>query len=130
VWAKLNPNERLVGYGSIAIVVGYLVLLVGSFGYGGGLLTLALLGAIAALAVLYLKYSPTQQIAWPAPIPVVLLAISAVVGIVELLALLSVLSVIAGFFGLWTVGVIITIIGGALMVWGAYQEWNATRTTA
>jgi hypothetical protein len=134
IWAKFNPNERLVGIGALVIIVSWIVGIVGSYGFGTSIL--ALLGAIAALVVLYLKYSPTSNVTWPAPIPVILLAIAAVVGVVELLALLQLLSILGalslfgGIFALYLIAAIGTVVGAAIMLWGSYQEWDASKRTA
>jgi hypothetical protein len=133
-WAKLNANERLVGIGALVIIVSWIVGVLGSYGLGTSIL--ALLGAIAALVVLYLKYSPTSNVTWPAPIPVILLAIAAVVGVVELLALLQLLSILGalslfgGIFALYLIAAIGTVVGAAIMLWGSYQEWDASKRTA
>jgi hypothetical protein len=133
-WAKLNANERLVGIGALVITVSWIVGVLGSYGLGTSIL--ALLGAIAALVVLYLKYSPTSNVTWPAPIPVILLAIAAVVGVVELLALLQLLSILGalslfgGIFALYLIAAIGTVVGAAIMLWGSYQEWDASKRTA
>ncbi len=132
--AKLNANERLAALGAVVIIVSWIIGLVGSYGFGTSIL--ALLGAIAVLAILWLKYSPTSSVAWPAPVPVILLAISAVVGLVELLALVQLLSffgalsLFGGIFALYLIAAIGTIVGAAIMLWGSYQEWNSSRSVA
>jgi hypothetical protein len=134
IWAKFNANERLVGIGALVIIVSWIVGLVGSYGLGTNIL--ALLGAIAVLVVLYLKYSPTSNVTWPAPVPVILLAITAVVGVVELLGLLQLLSILGalslfgGIFALYLLAAIGTIVGAAIMLWGSYQEWSVSKRTA
>jgi len=134
VWAKFNANERLAAIGAIVILVSWVIALV-SYGLGSNII--ALLGAIAVLAILYLKYAPNQSINWPAPIPTLLLAVSAVVGVVELLDLLQLVRVLGlvgglfgGFFAGYVVALIGTIVGAAIMLWGSYQEWQGTRKTA
>jgi hypothetical protein len=135
IWAKFNANERLAAIGAILIVVGWLVALV-SFGFGSNFL--ALLGAIAVLAILWLKYSPSSNVTWPAPVPVILLAISGVVGLIELLDLLQLLRVLgfAGgllgsfFGGGYILALILTIVGAAVMLYGSYQDWNASKRVA
>ncbi len=134
IWAKFNANERLAAIGAILILVGWVVALI-SFGIGSNII--ALLGAIAVLAILYLKYSPNSSINWPAPVPVLLLGVSAVVGLVELLDLLQLLRVLGfaggllgGFLGGYLVALVLTILGAAVMLWGSYQEWNASKRVA
>jgi hypothetical protein len=133
IWAKFNANERLVGIGALVIIVSWIVGIVGGY---VGTSFLALLGAIAVLVVLYLKYSPTSNVTWPAPVPVILLAITAVVGVVELLALLQLLSILGalslfgGIFALYLLAAIGTVVGAAIMLWGSYQEWSVSKRTA
>lgn len=133
VWGKLNANERMAAIGAIVILVSWVV---GLTGYGFGTSAIALIGAVGVLAILYLKYSPNQSITWPAPVPVLLLGISAVVGVVELLVLLSLLSWIgilatyAGFAIGYLIGAIGTIVGAAIMLWGSFQEWQASKAAA
>jgi hypothetical protein len=130
-WAKFNANERLAAIGALVIFVGWVVTLVGSYGFGSNIV--ALLGAIGVLAVLYLKYAPNQNITWPAPVPLILLAISAIVGLIELLSLLQVLQFLGlagSLFGMYFIGSLVTIVGAAIMLWGSYQEWNTTKAAA
>jgi hypothetical protein len=121
-WNKLNANERLAGIGAIVVIVGFIVSLLGSYGFGAN--TLVLLGAIAVLAIYYLKYSPTQTMTWPAPIPTIVLAISAIAAILAILGALPALGLLGGL-GLYTLGAILTVIGAVIMVWGAWQEYQA-----
>jgi hypothetical protein len=121
-WNKLNANERLAGIGAIVVIVGFIVSLLGSYGFGAN--TLVLLGAIAVLAIYYLKYSPTQTMTWPAPIPTIVLAISAIAAILAILGALPALGLLGGF-GLYGIGAILTVIGAVIMVWGAWQEYQA-----
>jgi hypothetical protein len=121
-WNKLNANERLAGIGAIVVIVGFIVSLLGAYGFGGN--TLALLGAIAVLAIYFLKYSPTQTMTWPAPIPTIVLAISAITAILSILGALPALGLLGGL-GLYTLGAIVAVIGAIIMVWGAWQEYQA-----
>ena len=125
VWNKLNPRERLTATGALVVVLGWIVSLAG-FGAGAG--TVSLLGAIAVLAIFYLKYTPTQNITWPAPIPTIVLGISAIVALLAVLDVLTSLNFLRIFgFGLGIIALIIEAIGAALMVWGAWQEYQLTR---
>lgn len=121
-WNRLNANERLAGIGAIVVIVGYLVSLLGSYGFGSN--TIALLGAIAVLAIYFLKYSPTQTMTWPAPVPTIVLAVSAITAILAILGALPALGLLGGL-GLFTLGAILTVIGAIIMVWGAWQEYQA-----
>jgi hypothetical protein len=159
--AKLNPREKLIGLGAVIFIVGWLIgLLLASVSYsfglgsvsvnvwnesgGTGIGFLGLLAAVAALALIYVKYTPTIKVTWPAPIAVIQLAIAAVAGIVALLLLWYNFSNsqdwgkvtglgITGFPG-WPItdwiAVLGVVAGGALMVWGAYQEWTLNKTAA
>jgi hypothetical protein len=127
VWNKLNPRERLTAIGALVVVLGWIISLASPFGLGGNIL--ALLGAIAVIVILFLKYTPSQNITWPAPISLIVLGISAVVAVVALLALLPWLSSFGGigYFGVGFIAVIATVVGAALMAWGAWQEYNLTK---
>jgi len=123
IWAKFNANERLVAIGALVVVLGWIVGLISPFGVGAN--TVALLAALAALVVLYVKYSPTSNVTWPAPVPVILLGIGVVAGILALLGLTWLY-----FGGLYIISALATLIGAGLMVWGAFQEWQASQKTA
>jgi hypothetical protein len=123
---KLNSYERLAAIGSIVVIVGFIVSAVGAYGFGGNMITL--LGAIAVLAIYFLKYSPTQTITWPAPIPTIVLAISAITAILAILVALPVLGLLGGL-GIYSLGAIATVIGAIIMVWGAWQDYQAMPKT-
>lgn len=131
-WAKFNANEKLATYGSGLVILAFLLGIVfygGFIGYGTGVLVL--LAAIALPVIYYLKYT-NSTINWPAPIPLIAFAIGAVVGILALLALINLLQ----WFGLlsfsvtWLIAPIVNIVGCALMAWGTYKEWSASRALA
>jgi hypothetical protein len=125
VWNKLNPRERLTASGALVVMLGWILSIAG---YGAGAGTVSLLGAIAVLAILYLKYTPNQNITWPAPIPTIILAISAIVALLAALDVLTSLNFLRIFgFGLGIIALIVEAIGAALMVWGAWQEYQLTR---
>ncbi len=134
IWAKVNPRERLAVIGAGLILLAWIIGLAaggyfGAVGTGG----LGLLGALAVLVVVYLRYAPNTNVTWPAPYPVVLLAISGLVGVfalLELLQSLSWLGLIAQISILAFVALVVYFIGAALMVWGSYQEWQLSKTTA
>lgn len=127
MWTKLNPRERLSAWGALGIAVGWIVGLTASYGLGGN--SLALIGAIAVVAIFYLKYAPNQTIAWPAPVPTIVLVISAIVAlgaILTLLNLMSFLGIAGGFFAGAILASLITAAGAVVMVWGAWQEYQLT----
>jgi len=127
-WNKLNQRERLSAWGALAIAVGWIIGLTASYGIGGG--GLSLIGAIAVLVILYLKYAPNQTITWPAPVPTIILVISAIVAVGALLTLLDMLRLLGligyGFVAGAVLAGIVTAAGAALMVWGAWQEYQLT----
>jgi hypothetical protein len=125
IWQKFNANERLVAIGAVVVIVAWLVGLV--VGYGFGASTIGLLGAIAVLAIYYLKYAPNQNINWPAPIPTIVLAVAAIAG---LLILVQVLQILRFLDAADLIVAVASIIGGALMAWGAWQEYQAHPKTA
>jgi hypothetical protein len=127
VWNKLNSRERLTAIGAGVVILGWLVSIAG-YGIGAG--TVSLLGAIAVLVVLFLKYSPSQSITWPAPISTIVLGISGVVALLAALDVLTSLRWIGLFgFGVGLFALILEAVGAALMVWGAWQEYQATAST-
>jgi hypothetical protein len=154
ILAKLNQNEKLMGGGAIVFIVGWLVgfLLatvsvgtgLGSFGGnvfnesgGTGLGFIGLLGAIAMLAILYIKYAPNMNVNWPAPLELIELIVAAVVGIVALYLLWqnwdhsNSFNICAGYTGCpsWPItdwiAVLGVVVGGALMCYGGYMQWVA-----
>src|SRR5690349_24001617 len=88
IWEKLNSRERLTAIGAALIILGWIVSLAT---YGAGTGAVSLLGAIAVLAILYIKYAPNMNVNWPAAPSLIILAISAVVALIALIGLLSVL---------------------------------------
>jgi hypothetical protein len=132
IWAKFNANERLVAIGSGVVLLGWLIGVISPGGLGIGVAILGVLGAVAALVILYLKYAPNTNVTWPAPIPVLLFGIGIVaigVGAILLLQLLPYLGFISQYLGSWILPFVVYLVGAALMAWGGYKEWAATRTT-
>jgi len=121
IWDKFNPRERMTAAGAGIVIVAWLVGLVAR-GFGVG--SIALLGAIAVLAILYLKYAPNQNIAWPIATSLLILAISVIVALAALLTLLDLLSII-GLLGVSAVlSLVLYVVGAAVMAWGAWQEYQ------
>lgn len=119
-YTKLNANERLAGIGAVVLVIAWLVGVV--VGYGVGVSTVGLIGAIIVLAIYFLKYSPGQTVTWPAPIPTIVLVVAA---ISALLVLLDVVQLLRFLDGIDWIVAIASVAGAALMVWGAWQEYQA-----
>ena len=127
VWNKLNPRERLSAIGAGLLVLAWII---GLITYGAGASTISLLGAIAVLAILYIKYTPTMNVNWPAPVSLLVLGISAVVALIVLVDLLQILPYLglARYFGGAVILVLILeVVGAAVMVWGAWQEYQIVK---
>ncbi len=144
ILAKLNQNEKLIGLGAVIAVVGWLFgLLITDRWYDAvGAQTLgllAVLAAIAALVVLYLKYAPNSNVAWPLPVSLLFLILGAVVAVIALIGLLQAFTYdpCHGYCNLLGTGykidkpitlyvaVLGVLVGGALMAYAAYMEWVA-----
>src|SRR5437868_10754282 len=125
MWAKLNANERLVGYGAIIVLIASLI---GIFGGGG--VSYGFITAVLILVIYYLKYSGSQ-INWPAPIPTIVLVIAGISALFGVLALLPVLSLGLFFYGgLWFIAYPAGIIGVIVMAYGAWREYQTAGKTA
>jgi hypothetical protein len=124
--SKLNSNEKLAVYGAVAAIVGGIVAQIGSI-YGAGGLWLSFLLGIAMLVVVFLpQLSP--QTALPGSKGSFMLVIGGIAGIgglLGLLAILGALSLFALYGGLWLIGILIGAVGGLLMGWAGWQEFQA-----
>ena len=123
--SKLNSNERLAFWGAIAAIVGTILTIVGAYvGIGGLWLTFLL--AIAMIVILFLPtWSP--QTTLPGSKGTLMLIVGGIAAVGAVLGLLSLLSVIA-FLGsepIFVIGLLLGIIGGLMMGWGAWQEFQA-----
>jgi len=128
IWQKFNANERMAAIGAGIVVVAWIIGIASPYGIGAS--TVALLGAIALLAVLYLKYAPNQNINWPAPIPVLLLAISGIVALIAVVTLLQWLSLLGGSSITLLLSLLGTVVGAGMMTWYSYQEWQSSQAAA
>jgi hypothetical protein len=133
IWAKFDANEKLATYGSGLVILAFLLGIIfsgGLLGYGTGVIVL--LGAIALPVIYYLKYAPDTKINWPAPVPLIAFGIGAIVGLIALIALIQMVQ----WFGWlsfnisWLIAPIVSILGCALMFWGTYKGWSASRSAA
>lgn len=136
LWSTLNTRERRAVIGAGLIVLSWLLGIVLSSGLFGlaGAGGLGLLGAIALLAVVYLQHAPNKSVTLPAPYATILLGISAVVALIALLQFLQLVSVL-GFLATYGGATVILVLlldwaGVALMLWGAYREWQAGKSAA
>ena len=115
-FSKLDQNEKLATYGSVAVVLAGLV------SNWGGLLFLAILAAIAMLVVVFLpQFSPGTNLPGSKGSLMAALGIVAAVGaVLTALQWLSVLGAILGSFG--TILFLIAVIGALVMAWAGWQE--------
>lgn len=124
IWNKFNSRERLSAIGAGVIIIGWLISLT-SFGVGGSVL--ALLAGLIVLGVLYAKYAPNLKIAWPADPALINLAVSGLAALLVLVGLLSWVGFLGLYGGTALFALIITVVGTALLVWGAWQEYAAVK---
>lgn len=112
---KLNSNEKIAAIGAVLAIVGSVV----SFGAGPyGVLT-----GIAMLAIVFLpQFSPTTKLPGSKGSLMLIVGGAAAIGaVLTLLAWLPYLGIMGSFF----IGGLLGIIGGLLMGWGAWQEFQA-----
>lgn len=131
MWGKLNANERLAATGAVVVLIAWLVGIVTGYGFGVG--TVPLLGAIGLLVVYYLKYAPNQTVNWPMPIPTIALGISAIAALLAILTVLQwigFLGTFAGFFAGVLLSIIASAVGAAMMAYGTWKEYQANATPA
>ena len=135
IWSKLNARERRAAMGAGVVVLSWLLGIALSSGLYGlaGAGGVSLLGAIAVLAVVYLRSAPNGTVTWPVPYATILLGISALVALIALLQflrLVSVLGLLASYGGA-TVVLVLSVdwAGAASMLWGAYAEWQIAKRT-
>lgn len=127
--SKLNANERLAFWGAALSIVGTILTFFGYAGGGGGL-WLTFLLAIAMIVILFLPtWSPGTSLPGSKGTLMVIVggiaAIGAVLGLFGLLALLSFAGAFAGFILMPLLGLAIGIIGGLMMGWGGWKEFQA-----
>ena len=113
--SKLNSNEKIAAIGAVLAIIGSLV----SFGSGPyGVLT-----GIAMLAIIFLpQFSPTMKL--PGSKGSLMLIVGGAAGIGALLTLFAWLPYL-GVMGSFFIGGLLGIVGGLLMGWGAWQEFQA-----
>ena len=113
--SKLNSNEKIAAIGAVLAIIGSLV----SFGSGPyGVLT-----GLAMLAIIFLpQFSPTTKL--PGSKGSLMLIVGGAAGIGALLTLLAWLPYL-GIMGNFFIGGLLGIVGGLLMGWGAWQEFQA-----
>jgi hypothetical protein len=121
---KLAANEKLAVYGSAAAIVGAILAQIGSF-YGAGGLWLTLLLAIAMVAIVFLpQWSPNTTL--PGSKGTLMLIVGGIAGVGAVLALLTLFGAVALFGSiLWTLGLLLGVVGGLVMAWAGWQEFQA-----
>lgn len=153
LWAKVSARERLVVFGAIAVLVGWIVgefiatvnfcagynvpgLACPTFSYftagnSGLFAILGLVAAIAAVVIVYLKVAPNMNITWPMPVSQVLLGVCAATLVCGVLVVL--MQVSYGLSGapitMWIADVIF-VGGGAVQTYAAYMEYTAAKPAA
>ena len=112
---KLNSNEKMAALGAVLAIVGSLV----SFGAGPyGVLT-----GLAMLLIIFLpQFSPTTNL--PGSKGSLMVVVGGAAGIGAVLTLLAWLPYI-GIMGGYFIGGLLGIVGGLLMGWGGWQEFQA-----
>jgi hypothetical protein len=124
VWNKLNPRERLTAIGAGLVLLAWLV---GIVARGFGVNSLGLLGAIAIIVVLFLKYAPNMNITWPIPVPLITLGISAIVALLAVLTLIDWLGYIELLSATAIISFALYVIGAIVMLWGSWQEYQVEK---
>jgi len=153
LWAKLTAREKFVVYGSGAAVIGWIVgMILGTKTYGGGSISgiaipgvsvnfytgngaglfdiLALLAALAALVVVYLKVAPNMNVTWPMPVGQIILGLTAIAAAAGVIALLMQFTNGVGVgddpIFMWVADIL--VIGGAgFAAYNAYLEFQAAK---
>jgi hypothetical protein len=123
IWNKFNPRERLSAIGAGVIIIGY-VLSLPNYGVGGSVI--AVVAGIAVAVILYLKYANPAMV-WPAPVSLIVLAISGITALFVLLGFLSWIGVLGIYGGLTLGALLVTVVGTAIMTWGAWQEYQIVK---
>ena len=115
-FSKLDQNEKLATYGSVAVV------LAGLASNWGGLLFLSILAALGMLAVVFLpQFSAGTTLPGSKGSLMAALGIAAAIGaLITALQWLSVLGALLGSFG--TILFLIAVIGAVVMAWAGWQE--------
>lgn len=118
----LSSNEKLAVYGAAAAIVG---IIIGSFVSGLG--WLVLLAGVAMLVIVFLpQFSAGTEL--PGSKGSLMLITGAVAGVAALLAILTIigdLGVYFQIFPLQTIFLLIAVVGGLVMAWAGWQEFQS-----
>jgi len=113
--SKLNSNEKIAAVGAVVAILGSIV------GFGAG--PYGLITGIAMLAIIFLpQFSPGTNL--PGSKGSLMLVVGGAAGVgavLTLLAWLPYLGIMGGYF----IGGLLGIVGGLLMGWGGWQEFQA-----
>jgi hypothetical protein len=123
-FAKLRQNEKLAVYGAIAAIIGAVLAAAGTFGFGVGWLGLLL--ALAMLAVVFVpQLSPSTNL--PGSKGSLMLVVGGIAAVFAVLGLLSGFGLLGllSFSPLFVIGWLLNVIGGLLMGWAGWQEFQA-----
>ena len=123
-FSKLGQNEKLAAYGAIAAIVGAVLAAAGTFGFGVGWLGLLL--ALAMLAVVFLpQLSPQTNL--PGSKGSLMLVVGGIAAVFAVLGLLSGFGLLGllSFSPLFVIGWLLNVVGGLLMGWAGWQEFQA-----
>jgi hypothetical protein len=114
--SKLSSNDKLAAVGAVLAIVGAVL----SFGGGG---SFGALTGIAMLVIIFLpQFSPTTKL--PGSKGSLMLIVGGVAGIGALLSLLAILPYL-GLFGGYFIGLLLGIVGGLLMGWASWKEFQS-----
>jgi hypothetical protein len=119
-FSKLDQNEKLATYGAIAGVVG---------GILGGQWLILILGVLMLGVVFLPQWSPQTTLPGSKGSLMLLVggiaALGSLLGLLALLTIFSALAFVAGFLGLYWIGLLIGVIGGFVMGWAGWKEFQA-----
>jgi hypothetical protein len=119
-FSKLDQNEKLATYGAMAGIVG---------GILGGQWLILILGVLMLAVVFLPQWSP--QTTLPGSEGSLMLvvgglaALGSLFGLLVLLTIFSALAFVAGFLGLYWIGLLVSVIGGFVMGWVGWKEFQA-----
>ncbi len=120
-FSKLSSNEKLASIGAVVAIVS------GVIGFGGAG-SFGFLAAILMLVIVFLpQFSPSTKL--PGSKGSLMVIVGGFAGIGALFALLAILPYLASFGGVlgggWFFGLLAGIVGGLLMGWAGWREFQA-----
>jgi hypothetical protein len=115
-FSKLDQNEKLATYGSVAVV------LAGLISSWGGLLFLSILAAIGMLVVVFLpQFSPSTTL--PGSKGTLMATLGFVAAAAALITALQWLTLLGALLGsINTILFLVTVVGAVVMAWAGWQE--------